>query len=67
MTIDDAPPECSRLVNEPSLYGILIEHNAGANREHVRIAQHAQYGSYNILLATMYAHVGKNWPIMLLK
>ena len=36
----------SRLANPPSLYGILTDHNAGANVKRARIAQHAQDGSY---------------------
>ena len=45
-TRDYAAPECSRLVNKPSSYGILTDHNAGANRERAWIAQRAQDGSY---------------------
>ena len=42
---DYAAPECSRLANQPSSYGILTNHNAGANGERAPIAQRAQDGS----------------------
>ena len=37
-------PECSRLANQPGSYGILTDHNAGANVELARIARRAQDG-----------------------
>ena len=45
---DYAAPECNRLANQPSSYGILTNHNVGANVELARIARRAQDGSYHI-------------------
>ena len=37
ITVGATAPECSRLANQPSLYGILSDRNVGANVELARI------------------------------
>ena len=45
---DYAAPECSRVANQPSSYGILTDHNVGANVELARMAQRGQDDSYHV-------------------